>query len=151
MLTAQDRIEEQFTFGPITERTIKTRNGVELEADFIIVATGSRVRSDLVKGHESIASPHGSFKCDPTFQLASMQRVFALGDTVDLGLVRTAATVTFQLPILVANVVKTVQGKGQSLAEYKSGAEAISISVGPAGGASTIFGFFLPSWITRCA
>jgi len=112
------------------------------------------VRSELAKGHEGIVSKDGRFKCRATFQLETLDHVFGIGDTIDLsglGLTRTAAAATFQLPTLVGNILRVVEGKDQSLSDYKPGAEPIFITVGPSGGAATVFGFYLPSFLTKRA
>lgn len=90
-----DALEGDYDFEETGGRTITTQGGEKLEGiDLVIKATGGKVNTALLQDLVPNLLSANGVKIKPTFQIEGHDRIFAMGDVVDLPEQKQAARVS---------------------------------------------------------
>ncbi|KAL1876729.1 hypothetical protein Plec18167_005137 [Paecilomyces lecythidis] len=98
---------------------VKLTNGTEVEAGFVIPATGQTANNELVKGlpasaSDSIINPqNGYIRVKPTMQFADEKypNFFAVGDIADTGAHKAARPGAAQAAVVAKNIQALIEGR----------------------------------------
>lgn len=124
----------------------------EVEADFVVVATGGRPNTSLISnsGHPNALNDVGAIRVDPaTLRLTepALGFYFAYGDCCDAPGPRTFVSMKGQAPVVAAQVASLVAGKGKaSKPTWKEPPQIMMVSFGPKDGQGVLFGWTVPAW-----
>ena len=125
--------------GVVAPFTVTTQAGVEIGADLWFRAYGVTPVTDYLAGSLAEArSSTGEIDVTPELQVRGHERVFALGDIVDVD-AKMAGTARLQAEVVVANIHALMDG-GTPLAAYERMSPAIFVPLGPEGGAGLMPG-----------
>jgi len=143
---------DTFEVGPISNGTgVKTRKGVEIQADLVISARGPTPNTGFIEsslGSQAVTS-RKNVRVRPTLQLQEHADIFALGDIIDWKEQKQIMKAWAHAGIVAANVDAYLSGG--KLKPYKGSTETIMITNGKNGGASFIgmlWGFVFGNWFT---
>lgn len=125
--------------GPIARKSFALPGGDAVEADFLIVAYGSKPNSELVQEFDpSAISPNGYVAVDKaSLQIKGHPTWFAIGDVADTPDGKTAVACMSQAAVAAVNIVALINGK-QSVKAWTPAMKAILVSFGPNGGAGQL-------------
>lgn len=134
-------------------RTFSFSDGSSVEADFVLVASGGKPNTSLVKdsGFASALDQSGRVKVDPkTLRVldSNLGFYFAVGDCSDAPGSKTAVCTQFQAPVAASGVQQLLAGKGKSGKTYKEPPRILLVSYGPRDGQGVMFNWNVGSWIT---
>eukprot|EP00998_Keelungia_sp_KM082_P001842 NODE_1221_length_1419_cov_58.217492_g1210_i0.p1 GENE.NODE_1221_length_1419_cov_58.217492_g1210_i0~~NODE_1221_length_1419_cov_58.217492_g1210_i0.p1 ORF type:complete len:385 (-),score=110.60 NODE_1221_length_1419_cov_58.217492_g1210_i0:62-1216(-) len=91
---------------PLVEREIRTKSGATVRADLVISAIGVRANTQALASEFADDVTAAGLKVRPTFQLASADNIFAVGDVAASGDAKLLANIEGQVKVWVANVVE---------------------------------------------
>ncbi|KAF8667838.1 hypothetical protein AX14_006285, partial [Amanita brunnescens Koide BX004] len=144
---------DTFEVGPISHGTgIKTRKGVEVEADLVVSARGPTPNTGFVEsslGAHTVNS-RKYVRVRPTLQLQEYTDIFALGDIIDWKEQKQITKAWGHAAIVAANVEAYLAGR--KLKEYKGSPEMAMITNGKNAGVTFIgmlWGIVLGDWFVR--
>lgn len=125
--------------GTLGSFTVETQAGTEVSADIWFRAYGVTPVTDYLTGSLAAARrDNGDLDVTPELRLRGQERVFALGDIVDVD-AKMAGTARLQAEIVVANIRALIDGTA-ALAAYERMPAAIFVPLGPEGGAGQMPG-----------
>ncbi|XP_070537745.1 ferroptosis suppressor protein 1-like [Ptychodera flava] len=145
-VTNKDEIPDDYTKDKFI---VKTKNGVELEADLAIRATGLRVNSMAYSGTMADKmNDRERLKVNEFLEVIDCTNVYAIGDCNNVQETKMAYRAGLQADLLAANLIKESQGKPKS--PYKPAGHMMLLSIGRNGGAFQLpNGFVLGGFVTR--
>lgn len=116
--------------------TVSTATGVEVAADIWFRCYGATPVSDFLAGDLADARhPSGHLPVTPELRLPGHDRVFAIGDVTAVPEAKMAKAAGIHAEVVAANIATLSRG-GDELRTYQPGPDAISLPLGPYGGAS---------------
>ncbi|KDQ12062.1 hypothetical protein BOTBODRAFT_162259 [Botryobasidium botryosum FD-172 SS1] len=146
-LHLDDRVEIPDTPGVVT-----TKKGVQLKADLFIPARGGRPRTAFLQTLDpSIIAENGRVKVLPTLQVPlanGKTNVFAIGDVIDWDEQKMQMKADAHGGVVLPNLLSLLNNSKPSK-QYKTGGEAIIVTVGRDGGAGflpMLWGITLGAW-----
>ncbi|KAH8920060.1 FAD/NAD(P)-binding domain-containing protein [Atractiella rhizophila] len=149
----EDRINvDGFVTGGLPRTKFVSSKGVEVTADFIFVATGTRVFKSLVSSldENSMLPGKGALVRD-TLQLDTPNgwRIFVVGDAAGVeGEMKNAGAIMKQAPFVGKNILASI--KNQPLTGgYKPSAPLSVVPIGTKHGSGFLFGFTMPTFFVR--
>ncbi|GAA5974916.1 hypothetical protein JCM11641_006761 [Rhodosporidiobolus odoratus] len=157
------KVVGKFETGPVEggEQEFKLSNGEKVKANYVFVAHGNAPNSGIIGAFDpSLLNEHKQVKVKPSLQLASTDgkydHIFAAGDVTDVPESKLFAHAQNHGPILAKNLAALIKAGGPTktaapLKTYGAGGKMIAICIGPNGGASQFFGFFMGPWLTSFA
>lgn len=135
-----------------TVRSFELPDGGKVEADFVIMATGGKPNTTLVKDdYPEALNDMGQIKVEPTtLRLLDpkLGKYFAIGDCTDSPGPNTYFTVMQQAPVVSAHLLALAQGKGKASKLYKEPMNVMVVPFGPSQGHGQIGPFVMGSWVT---
>ncbi|HEX6443602.1 MAG TPA: FAD-dependent oxidoreductase [Streptosporangiales bacterium] len=116
--------------------TLSTTAGVEVAADiwfrcYGVTPVSGFLATDLAGARE----PSGQLAVTPELRLRGHDRVFAVGDVTAVPEAKMAKSAGIHADVVAANITRLSRG-GTALRTYRPAPEAISLPLGPHGGAS---------------
>ncbi|KAF8517270.1 FAD/NAD-binding domain-containing protein [Hysterangium stoloniferum] len=128
-----------------------TTNGISLEVDFIIIATGSAPNNEWIGSSlgADVLAKSGYVNVKPTLQVNGYNNIFALGDMIEWKEQKQIGKIAYgHLPIVVANVGDVANGATPKKV-YKGSMEMIFISIGRggAGFVNALWGLMFGDWV----
>lgn len=116
--------------------TVSTTAGVEVAADIWFRCYGVTPVSGFLAGDLADArDPSGHLPVTPELRLPGHDRVFAVGDVTAIPEAKMAKAAGIHAEVVAANIATLSRGGGE-LCTYRPGPAAISLPLGPYGGAS---------------
>ncbi|GAA5899565.1 hypothetical protein JCM5296_006946 [Sporobolomyces johnsonii] len=122
-------------------------DGEAVTADFIFLAFGNTPNTSLLSAFDP-STLNGSrlVQVRPSLQLTGYDNLFAIGDITDIPESKLAAFAQHHGPVVAKNIVTLIESgdKDQAgLKSYEAGGTMAVISVGSAGGAGQVFGWYI--------
>lgn len=136
-----------------TDGVVKTRKGVSLNADLVLVTRGPRPNTEFISSSlgPTVLASNGYLTISPTMQLPSNPRIFAAGDIVDLPEQKQISKYAAHASVVAANIQSVLKGE-ESAVEYKGPPfEGILVTIGKSRGAGYIgflWGIQLGNWLS---
>ncbi|PFH46748.1 hypothetical protein AMATHDRAFT_69216 [Amanita thiersii Skay4041] len=132
--------------------TVKTRNGMELDADLVVSTRGPRPNSEFIASSlgAHTVTDHGLVKVLPTLQLPEHPDIFAIGDVIDWPEQKQLIKAQNHAEIVSSNVLRHLSG--EELESYKGSCEIILVTVGKTGGVcyfGFLWGIVFGDWVSR--
>ncbi|GAA1205547.1 FAD-dependent oxidoreductase [Prauserella alba] len=122
--------------GELAAFTVRTHAGRDIDADLWFRCYGVTPHSDYLAGSLAAARrDNGHVEVSEDLRVAGHDRVFALGDLTDLPEAKMAKAAGEHAEVAAANIRALIAGHPGS-ATYQPAPAAISLPLGPAGGAS---------------
>ncbi|GAA5874581.1 hypothetical protein JCM1840_002236 [Sporobolomyces johnsonii] len=136
-------------------REFKLDDGETVTADFIFLAFGNTPNTSLLTAFDpSTLDASHRVKVRPTLQVAGYDNLFAIGDITDIPESKLAAFAQHHGPVVAKNIVALIKSGDKDqvgLKSYEAGGTMAVISVGSAGGADQVFGWYIGPWIVAFA
>ena len=96
----------------IHDHSIHSHEGAEVRFDLAVLVPPHRVTAAV---EAAGLAPEGWVPVDPnTLRVPGQERIFALGDTVDLPIPKTGAVAHFQAPTVVEGLLNMLRGTGRA-------------------------------------
>jgi len=132
--------------------TFTTAKGVEIQTDFLVIATGNVANTCLVEALSpaSIAPTTKRIKVKENLQIdapnASLSDIYAIGDCTDTKDRKMAAATSGQASIVAASIIASIGGKSISKV-YKPMGDMMIVTFGSKAGSGQLFGFTVGAWV----
>lgn len=156
----EDSVEaDSLPTGPLDEvKTFKTKNGKSVQADFVLVGTGGKPNTSLVKSVDpSVINSRGQVTVNPDLSVKSdkplWKNYFVVGDANDAPVPKTSFMAGNHAGHTAKNILALVNAeskgtKGQTKPAPGSPGNMISVPLGKSGGASYLFFATVGGWLT---
>lgn len=126
--------------GSVGTFTVTTAAGAEVTADLWFRCYGVKPVTDYLAGSlVSARTPDGQLLVNPQLQVRGHQSVFALGDITAIDEQKRAAAAQRHAMVVAANIKALAQGEAMQ-GHYTPGPVAITLPLGPRGGAGQVPG-----------
>ncbi|KAF8804855.1 FAD/NAD(P)-binding domain-containing protein [Phlegmacium glaucopus] len=132
--------------------TVKTKNGVTVDADLIVATRGNRPNTAFLSSLGSdVLTPSGHVKVESSLQVKGLPGVFAAGDIIDWKEVKQVGKYGGHASTITSNIKNFLNGT-PSTTSYKSMFEAIVLTNGKDGGLTYLdvwWGLQFGNFVTR--
>jgi len=128
-----------------------TANGLPIEADLIIMATGSSPNNEWIASSlgADVLAKSGYVNVKPTLQVNGYDNIFALGDMIEWKEQKQIGKISFgHLGVVVPNIMDVANGAAPKKI-YKGTMELIFIAIGKggAGFVGVLWGLMFGNWV----
>ncbi|KAL0487000.1 apoptosis-inducing factor-like protein [Acrasis kona] len=114
--------------------TVTTKNGDQINADFVLLCGGQTPLSEtlLQLAPDCVDAESKEIKVEPTLQIANCQynHIFAIGDVADTGAQKLAAYSCNQGDIVIQNILALIDSKESDLKTYIPDSDYIKLTLG---------------------
>ncbi|KAN0047981.1 hypothetical protein ACTA71_002372 [Dictyostelium dimigraforme] len=124
----------------VSPKTYTTKNGLSIEADFVIWTVGIKLNNESFKSNFSKAiNELGQIKVNQSCQVQGYDNIFAVGDITDFDELKTTYNALSHGSIVAKVIQDLAKGKnGYQLSKHKLSPPIIGLSLGPKDGITQI-------------
>eukprot|EP00270_Netrium_digitus_P011535 TRINITY_DN3678_c0_g1_i1.p1 TRINITY_DN3678_c0_g1~~TRINITY_DN3678_c0_g1_i1.p1 ORF type:complete len:354 (+),score=58.80 TRINITY_DN3678_c0_g1_i1:359-1420(+) len=116
-----------------TKGVFKTKNGKEISADYLFIATGRTPDTSWLAGNFSEVIDQGRVKVDSNLRVEGYSNIFAIGDITNIKEMKQGYLATAHAHVAVVNIKKLLKSEhapAKSLKKYSSGAAIAIVALG---------------------